>query len=150
MDTTAIGTFKPDLDSRADFWHTLGIEGQGMSRNSAIHAGFGSVVYHQLVQKARLTQSEFQAVTLIPVSTIKRRLKNSERFTVQESDAMYRLALLIKLATELLGTEARALDWIREPVYGLSGKRPLDMVAMSADFKVVRDLMGRIEHGVFT
>lgn len=149
MGTTAISTFKPDLDSRADFWHALGIEGQGMSRNSAIHAGFGSVVYHQLVQKARLTQSEFQAVTLIPVSTIKRRLKNSERFSVQESDAMYRLALLIKLATELLGTEARALDWIREPVYGLSGKRPLDMVATSADFEVVRDLMGRIEHGVF-
>jgi len=31
-------------------------------------------------------------------------MKNNERFNTQESDAMYRLAMLIQLATDLFGS----------------------------------------------
>ncbi|SDH43426.1 putative toxin-antitoxin system antitoxin component, TIGR02293 family [Vibrio xiamenensis] len=146
MSTTNIPSFKPKRTSRNSFWTSLGIE----DKSQAVHQGFNTTVYRNIIDKLNISQNEFHSITLIPVSTIKRRLKNQERFNVQESDAMYRLALLTKLATDLFNDEDRALEWMRERVYGLGDKRPLDMVATSVDFETVKDLIGRLEHGVFS
>lgn len=150
MATAELKRFKPEPTHKESFWAELGIDEDGVARAEAVHKGFQPKVYMKILDKTQLTQSEFHRVTHIPVSTIKRRLKNQERFSTQESDAMYRLAQLMKLATELFGDERRGLEWIREPVYGLGHKRPIDMVSTSVDFEVVRDLIGRLEHGVFS
>ncbi|MFH4853876.1 antitoxin Xre/MbcA/ParS toxin-binding domain-containing protein [Vibrio diabolicus] len=150
MATAALKSFKPKQSHKANFWLMLGIEDVETGRIDAVHKGFEPKVYRNIVDRVKLSQSEFQHVTLIPVSTIKRRLKNDERFNTQESDAIYRLAMLLKLATELFDDEERALKWMRENVYGLGGKRPLDMVSTTVDFEIVKDLIGRLEHGVFS
>lgn len=150
MATATLKSFKPKLPHKANFWFMLGIEDAETGRTDAVHKGFEPKVYRNIVERVKLSQSEFQHVTLIPVSTIKRRLKNEERFNTQESDAIYRLAMLLKLATELFDDEERALCWMRENVYGLGGKRPLDMVSTTVDFEIVKDLIGRLEHGVFS
>ncbi|YCO02250.1 type II RES/Xre toxin-antitoxin system antitoxin [Vibrio sp. VNB-15] len=150
MATATLKSFKPKLPRKANFWFMLGIEDAETGRTDAVHKGFEPKVYRNIVERVKLSQNEFQHVTLIPVSTIKRRLKNEERFNTQESDAIYRLAMLLKLATELFDDEERALGWMRENVYGLGGKRPLDMVSTTVDFEIVKDLIGRLEHGVFS
>lgn len=150
MATAALKSFKPKQSHKANFWLMLGIEDAETGRIDAVHKGFEPKVYRNIVDRVKLSQSEFQHVTLIPVSTIKRRLKNDERFNTQESDAIYRLAMLLKLATELFDDEERALKWMRENVYGLGRKRPLDMVSTTVDFEIVKDLIGRLEHGVFS
>ncbi|EGQ7765705.1 DUF2384 domain-containing protein [Vibrio parahaemolyticus] len=150
MATAVLKSFKPKQPHKANFWFMLGIEDAETGRTDAVHKGFEPKVYRNIVDRVKLSQSEFQHVTLIPVSTIKRRLKNDERFNTQESDAIYRLAMLLKLATELFDDEERALKWMRENVYGLGGKRPLDMVSTTVDFEIVKDLIGRLEHGVFS
>lgn len=150
MSVIELKSFKPTQNQKTNFWFSLGIEDAKTVRTEAVHQGFKPVVYRNLVAKAGLSQNEFHQITLIPVSTIKRRLKNSERFSTQESDAMYRLAMLMKLATELFNDEERALEWMKSSVYGLDGKRPLDMVSTTVDFEIVKDLIGRVEHGVFS
>ncbi|EOV0875939.1 antitoxin Xre/MbcA/ParS toxin-binding domain-containing protein [Vibrio parahaemolyticus] len=150
MATAALKSFKPKQTHKANFWFMLGIEDAETGRTDAVHKGFEPKVYRNIVERVKLSQNEFQNVTLIPVSTIKRRLKNDERFNTQESDAIYRLAMLLKLATELFDDEERALEWMKENVYGLGGKRPLDMVSTTVDFEIVKDLIGRLEHGVFS
>ncbi|EHJ9982363.1 TPA: DUF2384 domain-containing protein [Vibrio parahaemolyticus] len=150
MATAALKSFKPKQLHKANFWFMLGIEDAETGRTDAVHKGFEPKVYRNIVERVKLSQNEFQNVTLIPVSTIKRRLKNDERFNTQESDAIYRLAMLLKLATELFDNEERALEWMKENVYGLGGKRPLDMVSTTVDFEIVKDLIGRLEHGVFS
>ncbi|HHC7382112.1 TPA: antitoxin Xre/MbcA/ParS toxin-binding domain-containing protein [Vibrio parahaemolyticus] len=150
MATSALKSFKPKQSHKANFWSMLGIEDAETGRTDAVHKGFEPKVYRNIVERVKLSQNEFQNVTLIPVSTIKRRLKNDERFNTQESDAIYRLAMLLKLATELFDNEERALEWMKENVYGLGGKRPLDMVSTTVDFEIVKDLIGRLEHGVFS
>jgi putative toxin-antitoxin system antitoxin component (TIGR02293 family) len=150
MTTTTLKSFKPKLSYKTNFWVNLGIEDAQTTRSEAVHQGFKTKVYKNIIEKAKLSQTEFHNVTHIPISTIKRRLAKEERFSTQESDIMYRLAMLIKLATELFDNEQRALEWMRNSVYGLGGKRPLDMVSTTADFDVVKDLIGRIEHGIFS
>jgi len=50
----------------------------------------------------------------------------------------------------LFSDERIALEWIREGVYGLRGKRPLDMVGTTVDFETIKDLIGQVEHGVLS
>lgn len=150
MSVVPLKRFKPAPPAATDFWYAIGIEDGNTARSEAVHRGFKPEVYRNLLDKAQLSQNEFHNVTHIPVSTIKRRLAKGERFSVQESDTMYRLAMLIKLATDLFHDEQKALEWVRENVYGLGGKRPLDMISTTVDFEEVRDLIGRIEHGVFS
>lgn len=150
MTATAMKSFKPKSSYKNNFWFSMGIENESTAKNEAVHQGFEPQVYINILEKANLSQSEFHHVTHIPISTIKRRIAKGERFSMQESDVMYRLALLVKLATDLFDDEERALEWLKESVYGLAGKRPLDMISTTADFEVVRDLIGRIEHGVFS
>ena len=150
MATVELKSFKPKRSNKTNFWFSLGIEDEETTRVDAVHQGFKPKVYRKIIERTKLSQSEFHNVTHIPVSTIKRRLKNEERFNTQESDAIYRLAMLIKLATELFNDEKKALEWMRKKVYGLGGKRPLDMVSTSVDFEIVKDLIGRVEHGVFS
>lgn len=150
MIATTLERFKLKPKSQNDFWISMGIGDATTGRGDAVHKGFKSTVYKTLIERARLSQNEFHVVTHIPTSTIKRRIRNEERFSSQESDVMYRLASLIKLATELFDDEDKALDWMRESVYGLGGKRPLDMVSTTIDFDTVKELIGRIEHGVFS
>lgn len=150
MATAELKSFKPKQTYKKNFWFTLGIEDSKTARTDAVHKGFKPKVYRNIIKRTNLSQSEFHNVTHIPLSTIKRRLKNDERFNTQESDAIYRLAMLIKLATDLFSDEKRALEWMREGVYGLGGKRPLDMISTTVDFEIVKDLIGRVEHGVFS
>lgn len=150
MLSTETRRFKPTSSLSGNFWLKLGIEDATTARAEAVHQGFKPLVYRNILQSTHLSQQEFQQITHIPLSTIKRRLKNDERFNTQESDVMYRLALLLKLASELFQSETRALDWMKQPVYGLAGKRPIDMVATTVDFEQVKDLIGRVEHGIFS
>jgi len=142
--------FKPGLKPKSNLWFHLGIEDGQLSHNEAVHRGFNPLIYKNLIQWASLSHQEFHQVTRIPLSTIKRRLKNNECFSVQESDVIYRLALLLFLSEELFSDKVRALEWMKEKVYGLGGKRPIDMVSTSVDFDMVKDLIGRVEHGVFS
>jgi putative toxin-antitoxin system antitoxin component (TIGR02293 family) len=151
VEGSTFARYKPSRNPEDSFWVKIGVEDQQTDRIAAVHQGFYTQVYHHLVKKAALSQAEFAHVTAIPVSTLKRRLKQDNRFTTTESDVMYRLAALIKQATELFaGDEQKAQNWLQTKVYGLNNKRPIDMVATSVDFKVVEDLIGRVRHGIVT
>jgi len=49
-----------------------------------------------------------------------------------------------------LGTNEGALEWIRSSVTGLGDRQPIEMLGTQAEFDLVMDVIGRLEHGVFT
>jgi|GEM_PF-851941 len=142
--------FKPALKPKNSLWSQLGIEDGQLGHSEAVHRGFSLSIYRNLIQRAQLTQQEFHQATGIPLRTIKRILNNNERFNVQHSDVMYRLALLLFLSEELFSDQVRAQEWIKKKAIGLNGKRPIDMVSTSVDFDLIKDLLGRVEYGVFS
>ncbi|MDF9435604.1 antitoxin Xre/MbcA/ParS toxin-binding domain-containing protein [Chromohalobacter israelensis] len=63
---------------------------------------------------------------------------------------MYRFAEVYKNAVDLFeGDRQRANTWLLNPVRGLGGQRPVEMIATTAGAEAVLDLIGRLEHGVF-
>ncbi|TPG37952.1 DUF2384 domain-containing protein [Roseomonas nepalensis] len=53
------------------------------------------------------------------------------------------------LATELLGSEDAAAEWLMQPVLALGYKRPIDRLGTDAGREEVELLLLRLQHGVY-
>ncbi|MCL1077287.1 DUF2384 domain-containing protein [Parashewanella spongiae] len=142
---------RPPVFKELDYWQAMGVlDEQTKTQSAAITKGYQFYVCENLLKKTKMSQLEFQSITHIPMSTLKRRLKNKERFSTQESDVIYRFAKIVELSIELFATEEKAMQWIRSEIRGLDYKKPIDMINTSIDFQSVKDLIGRLQHGVVT
>lgn len=131
-----------------DFWDQVGIPPRGPLLYKILHAGAPLAVYHNLADLTGIEKTELSQAVSISRSTLKRR-EAKGRFTVEEGDRLYRFAEVFKAATELFeGDRDKARDWMFKPAKGLGGKRPIDMVATTAESEGVLDLIGRLEYGV--
>lgn len=128
------------------FWRRVGLPAPGDELHSALHKGFPFGVYIKIARLSGLNDKELAKV--ITPATLRRREKTG-RFTMDESDRLYRFARVLKAATELYGGDEEAAQrWLGEPARGLGGRKPVDMLATSAESESVLDLIGRLEHGV--
>lgn len=59
-------------------------------------------------------------------------------------------AQVFQAALALFGSKEAAHRWLNHPVQGLGNKRPIDMLSTAEDTKLVLNLIGRLEHGVFS
>ncbi len=57
---------------------------------------------------------------------------------------------VFQAALALCGNEEAVNHWLKQPVRGLGNKRPIDMLSTAEDTMVVLNLIGRLEHGVFS
>lgn len=86
----------------------------------------------------------------IPARTLIRR-KQAKRLTPGESDRLYRLAVVFAKAAELFAGDIKAArEWLTKPARGLGHKVPLEFAQTAAGERMVLDLIGRLQHGVFT
>jgi putative toxin-antitoxin system antitoxin component (TIGR02293 family) len=58
--------------------------------------------------------------------------------------------ILIARAVEVLGNTQDALQWLETSKSALGHKIPFDLASTEAGRQKVLDLLGRIEHGVFS
>lgn len=85
----------------------------------------------------------------ISKATLHRR-KAGGRLGTAESDRVVRFARLMGKAVEVLESEENARRWLNSPQYGLGGAVPLDYAETEVGAREVEDLLGRIEHGVYS
>ncbi|MAO60136.1 MAG: antitoxin [Alcanivorax sp.] len=143
------GEYRAPREAGSGFWKTVGIPARGARLHEALREGVSYVVYKQLVSVAGLEHQELARYLVIPPATLRRRAK-AGKFKVEESDRLYRFAEVLKAAIDLFeGDRERAVHWLSNPVRGLGDRRPVDMLATSAEVEAVLDLIGRLEHGVF-
>ncbi|MBI4517437.1 MAG: DUF2384 domain-containing protein [Deltaproteobacteria bacterium] len=87
----------------------------------------------------------------ISIATLSRRRQSGQRLDAGHSDRLLRFARLFRLATELHdGDEEAARAWLRKPARALDGETPLDRAETEAGAREVENLIGRLEHGVYT
>ena len=127
----------------------LGLPPRGTELYAKLHEGFDFRVYTDLSKYLQIQQRDFNTILNFAPATIERR--KGGVFNLGESDRLYRLAEISSAAIELFeGDEDKARNWLNHPVKGLGGKRPVDMAITSAETEATIDLIGRLEHGVFS
>jgi putative toxin-antitoxin system antitoxin component (TIGR02293 family) len=115
-----------------------------------VEAGLPFAAVEKLHRASGLPVETIAAVTRISPRTLSRR-KSRGRLSPEESDRLLRLATLFELALSLFqGDAAGATRWLTRPQRALGQRTPLTYARTEVGAQEVRNLIGRLEHGVFT
>ena len=103
--------------------------------------------------RARLgiSEPEFARSLGVSAKTLQRQAKAKvSRLSPSQSDRLYRLARIVAMADEVFEDAERTRRWLHEAQRGLANRVPLALLQSEAGAREVEDLLGRIEHGVFS
>jgi len=115
-----------------------------------IEEGFAFEALDRLESHTGLSVSELGAIVGIPERTLARR-KAAGKLEPEESERLLRMACIFEKATELFdGDIASAMEWLTTPKIALNGKQPLLYSKTELGAREVENLIGRLEHGVFS
>jgi putative toxin-antitoxin system antitoxin component (TIGR02293 family) len=86
----------------------------------------------------------------IPERTLARR-RSAGRLAPEESERLLRISNIFEKAVELFEGDAdAAVLWLTTPKKALNGQQPLQYSRTEPGAREVENLIGRVEHGVFT
>ena len=98
-----------------------------------------------------VTKQEAADLLGISPSTLARRKSKNQLLTPQESDRVYRLDKVWTATLRLFDNDAdMARTWLKTPLETLEGETPLNFCDTEAGAQFINDLIGRLEHGVFS
>jgi len=115
---------------------------------SQLREGVSYSSFKNLSDFTSIPAGELSSFISISASTLNRRRKEG-KLHPDETEKVYRLASLIARATEVLNSREEANHWLQTPKKALGGQIPLELADTEVGADEVRDLLGRIEHGVF-
>jgi putative toxin-antitoxin system antitoxin component (TIGR02293 family) len=85
--------------------------------------------------------------TMIRVAGISKRTlerRSGKKLKPDQSDRLVRIARIIDLAEESIGTEEQALEWLSVPNQSLHGARPIEVLDTDTGAKQVETVLGRL------
>ena len=82
--------------------------------------------------------------------TLQRKRSDKRPLSADESDRLARLARLLVRAEDVLGDEDKAITWLTTPNRALGGEPPVQLLDSDLGAVSVDQVLGRLEHGVFS
>lgn len=115
-----------------------------------VEAGLPYSALSHLQENLAAPLAEIASLIHTSERTLSRR-KKSKRLSPDESDRLLRAARVLGRARDLFeGDFEAARRWIGNPSVALGGATPLEFAATEIGAREVEDLIGRLEHGVFS
>lgn len=102
-----------------------------------------------LAKKLYLTIEEISDILHISERTLQR-YEPSTLVKTEHADRAIELAKLYERGASVLGSYEAFNRWLRHTNYALKNQVPLTLLDTSIGFTLVLDVLGRIEHGVFS
>lgn len=113
---------------------------------SSVIQGLDNKAFDRLKTITALSSEELGRVIRIPARTLARRTI----FKPNESERILRVASIFQRTIEVLGDLEKAREWFSSPKRALGGETPIQFCDTEPGAQEVMNLLGRIEHGVFT
>lgn len=115
-----------------------------------IRKGFKIETVQTLSNNLGLPEKELIQHASISARTFVRR-KEEGHLHADESDRIARIGLLFDEVMELFaGDKEKTAYWIKSNKKALAGATPLEYIDTEVGFQEVKELIGRIKHGVFS
>jgi putative toxin-antitoxin system antitoxin component (TIGR02293 family) len=115
-----------------------------------VRSGLPASTVERLAGTLSLHRSKVAERLNIPSRTLSRRLKMKSRLTHDESDRAMRMARVVALAQEVLGSDEKASHWMSNPNRALGGKRPFDQLDTEPGVRSVEEVLYRIAYGMYS
>ncbi len=114
-----------------------------------LRQGLPFAALERTMEAFELSREEVAEVLDLPSRTLSRR-KQTQRLAADESDRLYRLSRVLAHAERVLGTRAKAARWLHRPNRALNGEQPLKLLDTDIGATRVDEVLGRLEHGIFS
>jgi putative toxin-antitoxin system antitoxin component (TIGR02293 family) len=111
----------------------------------------GEALYH-LVDRLvilRMRASLEKAVGMSLRTFQRRRAAPAKPLSREQSRRTWKFAEILARATEVLGSQEEAEQWLERPAIGLEQRCPIDLLETSAGVELVETFLRRLEHGVY-
>ena len=115
-----------------------------------VEDGFSFDALERLGKTTGLPLERLRVAVRITPRTLTRR-KKEKKLSPEESDRLVSVSRLLAQTFELFeGNEEAGIRWFTSPNRALGGQSPLEVAATETGTREVENLIGRLEHGVFT
>ena len=114
-----------------------------------VKEGISTGLLRKLAERLRLTLEELAATLHLTTRTLHRRMQ-AGRLSLDESERLLALTKITAQASEILGSEAKAVHWLKSPVPALGGRTPLESAETQMGLREVEDVLTRIEDVVYS
>ena len=115
-----------------------------------VRFGLPASTVERLAGTLSLHRSQVAERLNIPSRTLSRRMATKSRLTHDESDRAMRMARVVALAKEVLGSDEKASHWMSNPNRALGGKRPFDQLDTEPGVRSVEEVLYRIAYGIYS
>ena len=112
-----------------------------------IQRGVRRQALDNLARRSELPLPVLAAALDLSVRTLQR-YSPQQRLRADATDRLVQLAILYAEGFDLFGEE-KFRDWMESSILALGGRKPVDLINTSVGIRMLRDILGRIEHGVF-
>ena len=114
-----------------------------------IREGLPFTSLEAVMEQFGLKREEVSWALDLPLRTLARR-KQERRLSPGESDRLFRVVRIAVQAAEILGGREEASRWLHASNRALGGQTPLELLDTDLGSRQVEDVLGRIEHGVYS
>ena len=123
----------------------------GLDAHQLISAGLpGEALTYLEEQLTVLDAAAFEKAIGMSLRTLQRRRADPRQpLSVEQSGRVWKFAEILVKASEVMGSQRNAEEWLNEPAIGLNGHKPLDLLTTSAGAELVEAFLGQIEYGVY-
>lgn len=142
-------TFRASSGPSRDLFHELGLRSERAALIDAVKRGLPTRVFVDLARRLGVAEAALAEVVGISLSTLQRR-KRAGELTPAEGEHVLRVAALLERARQVFGDEAEAADWLTHENVALGHEVPLRMADTELGAREVEELLGRLEHGVYS
>ena len=115
---------------------------------NAIEAGVPLSAISEFLATSGLTLSDIYDI-VIPARTLKHRRVRREPLTADESDKFARLVRIYRQSIRTLGDREQAVAWLNAPKRRFSGRTPLEIMRTEWGGRMVEEMLGQIDEGMF-
>ena len=133
-------TFKVKLNTR-------------LEAHELILSGFPSKALVSLSENVHIIRHAdvFEKALGLSLRTFQRRKKDTmpRKLSQEQSGRAWKFAEILGLATEVLGSQHEAEEFLERPAIGLDQHRPIDLLATPAGIELVETYLGRMKYGVY-
>jgi putative toxin-antitoxin system antitoxin component (TIGR02293 family) len=114
-----------------------------------LEGGFPTQSVDAVIEAGVLSREEAEDL-VIPRRTLSHRKQREQHLTLEESDRLARIVRVSARAAETFGDEDNARGWLRDANGALGGATPLSLLRTGEGAVLVEQILGRIDHGIFT
>lgn len=114
-----------------------------------IKSGLPITFFNRISKDIGLPEKHLARIINTSTSTLAVRKKTGV-FSFSESERLFRIRRIYNRAMEIFQDRELTKKWLKEPNWQLGGTAPIDFIDTEIGAREVENLLGRLEHGIFS